>query len=190
MVKNDKREREDLKIAVLREIASSGGLPQNRVSLEVLYLLPTDFTEKYTELFFEALREDAKGVEYESRAGEMTDKKLGAGARKRKGVKGTGGPIGPVAGEGSKRYRNAWTVRNERALRMKTDIDRDLLRLAGDIEQGLKDRTQGGSGGGMTRVAARCVGKGCGRFMRNEWRYCPSCGTVRRAASTRTKRID
>jgi hypothetical protein len=150
----------DVKIRVLREIASSAGLPQNRVSLEVLYLLPTEFIEAYTTLFFTALREDAKGTNLEPRAG------VKAGKTKP-------GKMSYIQGEGTKRYRNAWTIRNEKALKLKTEVDRRLRDITQDIELGLKANRGKGSG----EAPLRCNGAGCGRYIRVEWIYCPNCGS-------------
>jgi len=168
--------KEDLKIQILKELSASGGLAQNRIALEVLYLLPQVFIEQYTTLFFEALREDAKGTDLEARAGEMTVKlKDRKGEQSRAKVRANTGRQneGVVArgaqGEGTKRYRNAWVIRNEKALKVKTEVDRKLRLLSVEIATSLKPE-------GHIESTRRCVGPGCGRYLKNEWRYCPSCG--------------
>jgi hypothetical protein len=167
--------KEDMRIQVLKELSASGGLAQNRIALEMLYLLPQVFIEQYTTLFFEALREDAKGTDLEARAGEMTSKvrktKIKVSDRRRNEAGELEGAVARGAqGEGTKRYRNAWVIRNEKALKLKTDIDRKLRLLSVEIATGLKPE-------GRVEGTRRCQGAGCGRYLKNEWRYCPSCGS-------------
>jgi hypothetical protein len=169
------KQKDEMRIQILKELSASGGLAQNRISLEVLYLLPQVFIEQYTTLFFEALREDAKGTDLEARAGEMTQKTRTTRVKLSDRRKHEDGSVeGAVArgaqGEGTKRYRNAWVIRNEKALKLKTEIDRRLRALSVDIATGLKPE-------GRVETDRRCRGAGCGRFVKNEWRYCPSCGT-------------
>lgn len=139
--------------------------------------MPTEFIEAYTTLFFSALREDAKGTDLEARAGEATDKALSKLKYRKTGKseiasqfkQSVGGPVGPIHGEGAKRYRNAWTIRSEKALGLKGEVDRKLRQLSVDIESGLKPE-------GKVVYGKKCQGAGCGKFVKNEWRYCPSCG--------------
>src|SRR5436190_19055346 len=172
----DKRDKakEDMRIQILKELSASGMLPQNRISLEVLYLLPQDFIEQYTTLFFEALREDAKGTDLEARAGEMTQTTRSGAEKVKVRVSDRRAGEGAVArgaqGEGTKRYRNAWVIRNEKALKLKGDIDGKLRDVTEDIIEGLKPDSR------LAGTGRRCKGAGCGRFLKNEWRYCPSCG--------------
>jgi len=169
--------KEDMRIGILKELSASGGLAQNRVSLEVLYLLPTEFIEQYTILFFEALREDAKGTDLEARAGEMTVKvsdvknaKERKRVRREEGRENEGAVARGAQGEGTKRYRNAWVIRNERALELKGVIDRRLRELTEDIISGLEGKA-------LELNSRKCKARGCGRYVKNEWRYCPSCGS-------------
>lgn len=153
---------------VLAELHASGGLPQGRITLEFLYLMPQDFIDAYTSLFWQALHEEkpvGQGVEGEgSVAGEGKDAmpKLKTQA-KQKGI--ALGSENRLQATGGKRYKTYWTVRDEKALRLKSRVDTKLRELAGMMRRS-----------GM-EVEIRILPCGqCGKFMRGEWRFCPGCG--------------
>lgn len=159
---------EKMKIAVLRDIASSGGVgfARGRLSLEVLFLLPKEFTDWYTELFFTALKEDAAGTQVDQTGVTSVPSKL-------RGKKGS-----MAAQGGGKRYKNAWLLRDERALHFKQGIDRELRGIAAKIELAM-----GGSDGGSgKRKFEGNLGKtgvcgGCKKFVGAGDKYCRTCGT-------------
>ena len=165
-----------VKREVLRDIHASGGLPQGRVSLEVLYLLPDAFVDAYVKLFWEALAEvGGGGVE----ASERNLIAKGVSAKKR----GSGGKDGHGSLQsrgGGKKYKNTWLLRNEKALRAKAGIDNILIQLAQEMTRALEDekRVTNRVKESLTKTQAkRCPGSGCGRFNAAKSNFCSNCGT-------------
>jgi hypothetical protein len=110
----------------LTERAAAAGLAPGRISLEVLFLLPPDFVRAYTMLFDRSLKESVVGGGNKDQA--VTKKvskqpRLSAKSKHRMVPSGMQG----------KRYREFWTVRDERAFRFKAQIDRRLRRLSREI---------------------------------------------------------
>jgi hypothetical protein len=194
---------EDEKIRIrLAEIMSSAGVGYNQISLEILYLLPEEFVQRYIWLWEKALGPagsgDARGQQLakDSELGKEkthTDKKgnmIGAGA-------------GGAGGGGKKFKRFGMDVRSLEAFEMKGRIDRRLRSIARDLRnfelemrdrEQLKDARRKGSGGrvgsgkngsggsGWGDGTAQCVS--CGRIMDESWNNCPNDGTpIRRGKS-------
>lgn len=112
----------------------SAGVPQGRISLEVLYFLPTDFVRAYRKLHEAALLETVAGA--------------GGGDPGRSPAKGRTVGEGLKARAGGRRYRTWWSIRSERAFRLKGSVDRKLLRLAKEIDRELADLRRKGDGDG------------------------------------------
>lgn len=152
----------------LAEIMSGAGLGYNQISLEILYLLPEEFVNRYIWLWEKALGPagggDAKGQQL------ARDAELGKAQTKtqRKGeIVGTG-----AGGQGKKFKRIGMSVRDEKALELKTRIDRRLRSIARDIrDYGLSADGQGGG----RRLSAQC--SICGRVMDDSWIHCPFDGS-------------
>lgn len=144
-------EAEEIRRRYAAELLSSGGLVEGRLSLEVLFLLPSEFVVSYTGLFNRALVEQAS-VQRREALGRATVK--------------TGGGLGGKAGTG-KKHKEYWSIKDERAFDLKTAVDKALHELAKDMQTG---------GGGKSHTQ-QCSGARCGRFMKKGWRFCPNCGT-------------
>lgn len=142
-------EAEEIRRRYAAELMSSGGLTSNRLSLEVLYLLPSEFVTGYVSLFYRALK-DPTGIQRQESIERAT-------------VKGGEG-LGSKA-KGGKKHKIYWTVKDERALDLKGAIDKALMELSGDMQPGGQVATK------------RCAGSSCGRFLKPRWRFCPWCGT-------------
>lgn len=138
---------------------TSAGVNVNRVSLEVLYMMPADFVRLYIEMFTRALGSADGGTAARGKAAENTGA-LGKAKRK-------------TAGGQGKKYKEHWVVQDEKALDLKTRVDKRLRALGRDIRKGL-------AGEISEAERARCVC--CSSYMSADWIYCPSCGTNQREA--------
>ena len=173
----------------IRELYESGGLPQSQLGLEILFLLPDSFVKLYSSLFHQAL---AGG---DSRA--VSGK--GGGLEKAAGSTGIvlGSTVGAQARGNGKRYRTPTNmVASTDALKVKETLDKELdelVRLAKNALSMYRSKaashtqpsTKTGAPKG-TSDSVRCHGRymgrnghmrGCGRFIRSNWHYCPTCGT-------------
>lgn len=137
----------------LAEIRASAGVPHAQVSLDVLYFLPEKFLNAYQTMFTRALKADS-GEDARARsqheAGELG--------------KATGGSTGGAP----RRYKKAFVVLDEKALDLKSQIDKRLRMMGREVETVL-------AGGTMERADRRCPS--CGTFVQNRWKYCPLEGT-------------
>lgn len=164
------------------EILSAGGVDYGRTSLESLYLLPTEFVRMYTDLFWQALREDFSksniGGSDEGRVVKKV-KKEGTGAREMH-----------ISGSGGKRFKQFWSIRDERAAKIKTALDRKLVRAAeaalrdlskarehgvvgaaGAAENSVPDTRKSSEHSSQKRKKTRCPV--CGKIQSDEWTRCP-----------------
>lgn len=164
---------EDDKIRTrLAEIMSSAGLGYNQIALEILYLLPKDFVEKYIELFEKALGPTGGKAPGDTMAREGELGRAHTVTRKK------GEMVGAGAGAGGKRYKKIFVVRDERALELKGRIDRRLRAIARDIRVGIE--VQAGEKVGET---AKQCGK-CGRIYVMNYNFCPQDGKALIAPKT------
>lgn len=136
----------------LAEIRASAGVPHAQVSLDVLYFLPEKFLTAYQTMFTKALRSDG---------GE--DQRARAQAEAGEVGKATGGS------GGGRRYKKSFVVLDERALDLKSQIDKRLRMMGREVETVL-------AGGALERADRRCPS--CGTFVQNRWKYCPLEGTA------------
>lgn len=135
----------------LAEIRAAAGVPHAQVSMEVLYFLPERFLHTYQALFSQALKSDggeSGRAKSQQEAGEVG--------------KARGGSTG-----GGRRYKKSFVVLDEKALDVKSAVDKRLRMIARDIESLL-------AGGEAEKVEARC-GR-CGTFVQGRWKYCPMDG--------------
>ena len=157
---------------ILAEVLSAAGVNERRVAVELLYLLPRDFTLMYEQVFHEAysLGDEGRGGREEGK-GEV-------GLARRK----AGGKEGEIRGVGSGggKKGSVFPVRNMDAVARKDWIDRQLRKITRAVRSG-----GGGIGDGEgLRCGWRRDGegvlvkrdKGCGKFMEPNWNWCPSCG--------------
>jgi len=183
------------------ELIESGGLPESRLGLEILFLLPGDFVDFYSSLFYRALRVDDGSVMH-GRSG---------GLEKAKGTGGSmvlGSQVGAQAKGGGKRWKNTpIAVGDERALKVKDKIDQGLRGLMHEARSDLAHlanpaNLSGGAAGAAGEVTPtslhglqklgpkQCRGilsdgvlnidgkpKKCTMFLKAAWGYCPTCGT-------------
>jgi len=138
----------------LAEIRASAGVPHSQVALDVLYFLPKAFLEQYGDMFTRAVKSDG-------------------GESARNSAQQAAGDLGKATGPGAKttgkRYKKSFTVMDEKALNLKTMMDKRLRMMARDIETVL-------AGGVMAKASSRC-GE-CGTFVQNRWKYCPMDGAA------------
>jgi hypothetical protein len=137
----------------LAEIRASAGVPHSQLSLDVLYYLPKAFLQQYADMFTKAVKADG------GESGRNTSQQ-------------EQGDLGKATGRGAKttgkRYKKTFVVLDERALQLKSVIDKRLRMVARDIEVQL-------AGGEMEKAASRC-GQ-CGTFIQNRWKFCPLDGS-------------
>lgn len=140
--------------ARLAEIRASAGVPHAQVALDVLYFLPKAFLDQYADMFTRAVKSDG-----------------GEDARNRSQVEAgeVGKATGGTTGGAGKRYKRTFVVLDERALSLKTGIDKRLRQIARDIEVGL-------SGVEVKASTAQCGS--CGMFLQARWKFCPMDGSL------------
>lgn len=163
--------RDAIELEVQRRLAdylASAGVAQGRISLEVLYMLPPGFTRAYIRLFERALLEGVSG------GGSGDPGRMPAKRRSKAGDMNTRSMKGE-AGE-TKRYRTYWSIKDERAFRLKASVDRKLGRLARDVESelaGLDNGTERALTCGECRSELAALQEASGRKL---LRHCPYCG--------------
>lgn len=159
------------------ELVESGGLPESRVGLEVLFMLPSSFVNFYSDLFGRALRVDDGSVMH-GRSG---------GLEKAAGAKGMmlGSEVGTQAKGGGKKWKNTpMAIGNEQALKVKEKVDAGLQALIQDCQPNLTKGPGAVEALQCTGTLAGQVGlngevKKCRQFLKASWKYCPACGTAR-----------
>lgn len=139
----------------LAEIRAAAGVPHAQVSLEVLYFLPKGFLDVYRELFSRALKSDGGESSRNQAQQDQADleKSTGRGAK-----------------TNQRRYKKTFVVLDEKALLVKTMVDKRLRALAREIETVL-------AGGDVDRPTQMC--SRCRSIVNDSWQYCPKCGTAR-----------
>jgi hypothetical protein len=151
----------------LADIMGDAGVGARRVAIELLYLLPADFVTTYEDLFHRAilLGDEGRGAREDAQA------ELGRASGKTKG-KDWGSRGG--SGDGS-RKGSVFPVNEKEAFEQKEWVDRQLRKLARQIKMG--------AGSGVA-ARVRCSGEdsnkngnGCGRWLEEDWDFCPRCGT-------------
>jgi len=158
----------------IHELRASGGVTRSVVAIQVMYCLPDSFVIAYEQLFDTATSGaigavSGKGVEQDKGSGRATGKKNGIVLGSETGLQASGG---------GKQWRNPTDfLGSDRALALKTAVDRELAGLATRIfgELRLKGTDPAETGRGNAG-SPKCKGSGCGRFVKREWRFCPSCG--------------
>lgn len=138
----------------LAEIRAAAGVAESQITLEVLYFLPKAFLEQYADMFTRAVKADG-GEDVRNRsqheAGEVGK-----------------APGGRTGGAG-KRYKKTFIVLDERALDLKTGIDKRLRMIARDIQAGL-------AGVELQPKTPTCAS--CGMFLQVSWKFCPRDGKL------------
>jgi len=170
----------------LAQIMSAAGVPHSQASQELLFMLPPEFARAYEQLFDAALKLDnGSHTGQGERAGEVgkgpADGALGGtlkGLRIRSDVNAGSAPR--VSG-GGKKYKNVWTVKDQRALDLKNRTDKRLRGIAREIAEEVsssgRDLGVGSDSiGGNATITRRCTG--CGRAMATEWSFCAFDGTA------------
>lgn len=141
----------------LAEIMSSAGVSHAQIALEVLFFLPKDFLNAYEQMFTRAVKADGG----ESRRAEAQEAAGTVGKARGTGAKTTG-----------KRYKKTFVVLDERALELKTRMDKRLRMMAREIAGGLEgEEIKGGT-------KNQCGS--CGTFMQARWKFCPLDGSPAR----------
>lgn len=134
----------------LAEIRASAGVPHAQISLDVLYFLPERFLRAYADMFTKALKADGgedQRARSQAEAGEVGKAPGGSG--------------------GGRRYKKTFVVLDEKALDLKSQIDKRLRMVGREIETIL-------TGGSMEKQDIRCPS--CGAFVQARWKFCPMEG--------------
>jgi hypothetical protein len=162
---------EDDKIRIrLAEIMSSGGLGYNQISLEILYLLPMEFVQRYIWLWEKALGPagggDARGQQMDR---DATLGKAQTRTDKKGTVPGAGG-----GGQAKKWKKVGMSVRDEHALALKSRVDRRLRAIGRDIRE---FEMLEGSAREKAKAVEIVKCRSCGKIMDQSWICCPFDGT-------------
>lgn len=162
------------------DLRAAGGVSRSVVAIQVMYCLPDSFVQAYEQLFDTATSGaigavSGKGVEQDKGSGRATGKANGIVLGSQTGLQAQGG---------GKQWRTPTSfLGSDKALELKTAVDRELAGLATKIfgELLLKGTDPAETGQGNAG-SPKCKGSGCGRFVKREWKYCPSCGMELRPA--------
>lgn len=139
----------------LAEVLASAGVPHAQIALEVLYYLPKDFLNAYEQMFTRAVKADG-GEDARARA-------QGAAGEVEKARGGSTGGRG-------KRYKKTFVVLDEKALDLKSRMDKRLRMMGREIAAGLiGDPARAGHKG-----PHQC--STCGTFLQARWKFCPLDG--------------
>lgn len=157
----------------LAEMMASAGVPHSRASLEVLYLLPRTFLDRYVELFDAALRLPSSPQGGTGRAGDLGKansheplRGTAKGLRINSGKEG-GGDAPHLGGGAGKKGPGVWAVKNVEALEFKKRIDTKLRALAREIRVGLAGEQRG-------VTIKQCTQ--CAKIVAADWKFCARCG--------------
>lgn len=177
---------EDDKVRIrIAEIMSSGGVGYNQISLEILYLLPVEFINRYIEVW-----EKAMGPGIKAPGDAMAhDAELG---KANTDTKKKGQVVGAGAGGVTKRFKRILTIRDERALMLKDRMDKRLRNMAREMRlelSGLTENTMenmkgvginemvGDGNPNKLRGVRRCQ-PGCGKLFPVNYQFCPFDGSI------------
>lgn len=141
------------------DMMASAGVSSTRISQEVLYFLPREFVQMYSEMFYKAFAGKEDGGS--GQAGEMNAAKAALGKADGKGLQGLGGAK-------RKTFKKYWVIADDEAVALKTKIDKRLRVIARDMKLGLTEDS------GKEGESLKC-GE-CGRFIEVSWKYCSNCG--------------
>lgn len=169
---------------------AAGGVSHSVASQEALFMLPREFVRAYEELFDTALKLDSgshtgAGIAQGEVGKGPADAPLPGTVKGLRVDSGKNAGSAPRVGAGGKRYKNNWTVKDDRALALKARLDKRLRAMAREIAEVLadsgraaRDQAMGpGRQAGMGAAEGRCTG--CGRTLAIEWRFCPNDGIER-----------
>lgn len=184
---------ENLVRSRVQALLSNAGLPEAGVAKEVLYWMPQEFVEWYGALFLQAVKLDGRGRQSDGREENVKGGVTGA-LKKKKGEtaeeynrRAAGRPDGGkiAVKTTGKKYKVAWTIKDEEAARLKGDLDKALVRIAmlgkgvGELQKFVR-RTQGVIGKIVEREGGKNHGsrpgvfcEDCGKAMSGDWRRCP-----------------
>jgi len=188
MVNSNRGQDEDIRHR-LAEIMSAAGVGYNAISLEILYMLPREFVDRYQELWEMALGPLVRAP------GQTWARDAEVGVSQTKTAR-KGQVLGAGAGGIGKKLARSFGLRNEAAFRTKERIDKRLRGLARELRLELGDieaRTAGGTRaitdtGGKTGAQTRARGNTikstrqerrcrlCGRIASLTWNFCPFDG--------------
>jgi hypothetical protein len=148
------------------DMMAAAGVHVDRMALEVMFWLPRDFMDLYTELYMRALRNTDGGTGERGKAAAET------------------GALGRAKGKAQtgKKYKKYWTVADENVLEMKGRVDRRLRSICRDMRTELEELDFKRSRGEKTKVrvsAGRRIHEACPEckiIVSLGWKYCPKCG--------------
>lgn len=147
----------------LAEIMSSAGVGYNQISLEILYMLPREFVDRYIELWESAygptVRAPGDGMARDGELGKATTE-----------TRFKGKMVGSGAGGTGKRLARSFGVRSEDAMRLKDRIDRRLRSIGRDVREELMVIADKQIVIGPTQFIQCST---CGKVMQEHWRFCP-----------------
>lgn len=142
--------------ARLAEIMAAAGVPHSEIALEVLFFLPKDFLNAYEQMFTRAVKADggeSRRAEAQANAGEV-------GKARGTGAKTTG-----------KRYKKTFVIMDQKALDLKSRMDKRLRMMGREISAGLV-----GEPGQVGSLGPHACGT-CGTFLQAQWKFCPKDGS-------------
>lgn len=157
----------------LADALAGAGLDTRRVAMEVLYLLPTEFIRTYEAIFHEAISLGDEG------SGTKADRDAELGR-----AKGSGAHSSVHS-----RKNSVFPVKDLEAFQQKEWIDRKLRSLTRQIKKGagLPGLAPGLKCGWRVTEEGKLVRrervKGCGKYLEEAWKFCPSCGLARAGQS-------
>lgn len=154
------RQAREMAQRLFTDMMADAGVDMRRMSQEVLWFLPRDFVDAYSEVFYRAFAgKDDGGT---GGRGAMDEEKRIVGKASGKGLQGLGGAK-------RKTYKKYWVIADDKAVRIKDLVDRRLRAMARELKLELAARDD-------TEAEERLKCEGCKRYVQAGWQYCPGCG--------------
>jgi len=156
------------------DLMASAGVGYNQIAKEVFFFLPQGFLDAYEQLWHKGLAGKDDGGAGARGAAQAETGRLGKAP-----TRNVPGKI-QISGGGAKRksYKKYWVIADEEALELKDLIDKRLRGIAREIQFELDEMARRRRGEpereGHLGSGTRCTG--CGRMMREGWKFCPFDG--------------
>ena len=148
MAELDERRVEERAQRKFTDLMASAGITQDRMATELLYFLPRDFVDAYSNLFHDIFQLDA-----------------GANARGQRLVKDA--ELARTKGSAKtngKRHKKHWVITNPKAFATKEKVDKKLRKIAREMRASQEDKQ------------SQLTCSNCKKYMEEDWTYCARCG--------------
>ena len=177
--------------SLFADLMAGAGVGYNQIAKEVFFFMPQELLDVYAAVWYKGVAgKDDGGIGARGRAQADAGRVGKASINSQDSGKKTG--AGGAGGAKRRSYKKYWVIADEDALEIKDRADKRLRGLARDLRDELEalewSRTEEGRiasrAAGQAKVGARsrhgarayCRCTGCGRMIREGWKFCPYDG--------------